>query len=102
MPSSFPKPGQRAFPVPPAILLPVLAGCRVPHRQQDCRRYRKLSGWASACGGSQPAQAQDKTMPRVVFCILLLQSLSLAQRPRILIVTDLEGAGGVNDADEQL
>ena len=27
---------------------------------------------------------------------------SLAQGARILIVTDLEGAGGVNDRDEQL
>src|SRR5947207_2509822 len=41
-------------------------------------------------------------MSRVVFCILLLGSVCLAQGPRILIVTDLEGAGGVNDADEQL
>ena len=41
-------------------------------------------------------------MTRIVFCILLLCSICLAQGPRILIVTDLEGAGGVNDADEQL
>jgi len=41
-------------------------------------------------------------MRRVIFCIFLLQSVCLAQGPRILIVTDLEGAGGVNDADEQL
>jgi D-amino peptidase len=43
-----------------------------------------------------------RTMPRIIFCILLLQSICLAQGPRILIVTDLEGAGGVNDPDEQL
>jgi D-amino peptidase len=41
-------------------------------------------------------------MTRIVFCFLLLRSIGLAQGVRILIVTDLEGAGGVNDADEQL
>jgi len=41
-------------------------------------------------------------MGRILFCILLLRSLSLAQGSRILIVTDLEGSGGVNDAEEQL
>jgi len=41
-------------------------------------------------------------MARVIFCILLLRSICLAQGARILIVTDLEGAGGVNDAEEQL
>src|SRR3954465_10036643 len=41
-------------------------------------------------------------MTRMVCCILLLCSVSLAQGARILIVTDLEGAGGVNDAEEQL
>src|SRR3989442_4422644 len=41
-------------------------------------------------------------MTRILFCILLLRSVCLAQGARILIVTDLEGAGGVNDADEQL
>ena len=34
--------------------------------------------------------------------ILLFCALSFAQGARILIVTDLEGAGGVNDRDEQL
>lgn len=41
-------------------------------------------------------------MMRMVFCILLLRSVCFAQGSRILIVTDLEGAGGVNDAEEQL
>src|SRR5437016_5326996 len=41
-------------------------------------------------------------MIKIVFSILLLYSVCFAQGPRILIVTDLEGAGGVNDADEQL
>src|SRR5260370_28409485 len=41
-------------------------------------------------------------MPRVIFCIFLLCSICFAQGTRILIVTDLEGAGGVNDAEEQL
>lgn len=35
-------------------------------------------------------------------CALLLGSACFAQGARIFIVTDLEGAGGVNDADEQL
>src|ERR1041384_3282073 len=38
---------------------------------------------------------------RVLICILLLCADSIAAS-RILIVTDLEGVGGVNDADEQL
>jgi D-amino peptidase len=41
-------------------------------------------------------------MTRFLFCALLLASACFAQGARILIVTDLEGAGGVNDADEQL
>ena len=41
-------------------------------------------------------------MKRIIFSILLLRSLCLAQGARIMIVTDLEGAGGVNDAEEQL
>jgi D-amino peptidase len=41
-------------------------------------------------------------MRRIVIGILLLSAVCLAQGPRILIVTDLEGVGGVNDADEQL
>ena len=41
-------------------------------------------------------------MTRVICCILLLCSACLAQGARILIVTDLEGVGGVNDAEEQL
>ncbi len=41
-------------------------------------------------------------MGRIVFGILLLAAACLAQGPRILIVTDLEGVGGVNDAEEQL
>jgi D-amino peptidase len=34
--------------------------------------------------------------------LLLLTSTLFAQGPRLYIVTDMEGAGGVNDADEQL
>ena len=41
-------------------------------------------------------------MPRILLCTLLFVSACLAAGPRILIVTDLEGAGGVYDADEQL
>jgi len=41
-------------------------------------------------------------MTRLVFAALLLAATCGAQGPRIFIVTDLEGAGGVNDADEQL
>jgi D-amino peptidase len=41
-------------------------------------------------------------MTRILCCILWFGSLCFAQGARILIVTDLEGAGGVNDADEQL
>jgi D-amino peptidase len=39
---------------------------------------------------------------RIVILALLLSSAALAAGPRILIVTDLEGVGGVSDADEQL
>jgi D-amino peptidase len=41
-------------------------------------------------------------MTRLLLGALLLGSACFAQGARILIVTDLEGAGGVNDADEQL
>src|SRR5213078_434737 len=41
-------------------------------------------------------------MKRILIGILLFVSSCLAQGPRILIVTDLEGVGGVNDPDEQL
>ena len=41
-------------------------------------------------------------MRRIVICALLFCSACFAEGARILIVTDLEGAGGVNDADEQL
>ena len=41
-------------------------------------------------------------MKRIVVFALLLCSTCLADGARILIVTDLEGAGGVYDADEQL
>lgn len=38
---------------------------------------------------------------RTLFFVLV-SSLCLAQGPKILIVTDMEGVGGVNNADEQL
>jgi D-amino peptidase len=41
-------------------------------------------------------------MNRVLAGLLLLSASCLAQGSRIFIVTDLEGAGGVNDPDEQL
>src|SRR5665213_2988104 len=41
-------------------------------------------------------------MKRILIGILVLCSACLAQAPRILIVTDLEGVRGVNDAEEQL
>jgi len=41
-------------------------------------------------------------MTRFLLGALLLGSACFAQGARIFIVTDLEGAGGVNDADEQL
>jgi D-amino peptidase len=43
-------------------------------------------------------------MKHLLACLLLLAFTftAYAQGPRILIVTDLEGVGGVNDADEQL
>jgi hypothetical protein len=47
----------------------------------------------------------DVAMKRRMLCLLLaVQGLCLAagSGARILIVTDLEGVGGVNNADEQL
>jgi D-amino peptidase len=41
-------------------------------------------------------------MKRIVIGFLLFSAVCLAQGPRILMITDLEGVGGVNDADEQL
>lgn len=41
-------------------------------------------------------------MKQLLAVLLLLGSAAFAQGPRVLIVTDLEGVGGVNDADEQL
>jgi D-amino peptidase len=39
---------------------------------------------------------------RTLICTLVLAATCLADGARILIVTDLEGVGGVNNADEQL
>ena len=41
-------------------------------------------------------------MKRFLTCLLLLASACEAQGARIFIVTDLEGAGGVNDPEGQL
>ena len=41
-------------------------------------------------------------MWRLIAGILFIAGVCLGQGPKILIVTDLEGVGGVNDADEQL
>src|SRR5436190_10655108 len=40
-------------------------------------------------------------MLRLLLCLLTTTAL-FAQGPKILIVTDVEGVGGVNSADEQL
>ena len=42
------------------------------------------------------------SMKRLLVFALLCVSACLAQGPKILIVTDMEGLGGVNDRDEQL
>src|SRR5215510_7511546 len=55
----------------------------------DCRRGAYV---CSTIGG----------MTRGLWCILLMAASCSGQGARILIVTDLEGAGGVTDADEQL
>ncbi len=39
---------------------------------------------------------------RFVSCLLAFAACALAQGPKILIVTDMEGVGGVNNAEEQL
>lgn len=49
---------------------------------------------ASACG--------LKRSLTLLVNLFLLASAGLAQGPRILIVTDLEGVGGVNDSEEQI
>lgn len=41
-------------------------------------------------------------MKRLLSVVLLFAAACMAQGPKILIVTDLEGVGGVNNADEQL
>ena len=41
-------------------------------------------------------------MKQLLVWVLLGASMGLAQSPKILIVTDMEGLGGVNDRDEQL
>jgi D-amino peptidase len=41
-------------------------------------------------------------VPRTIVALLFVAAACLAQGPRILIVTDLEGVGGVNNPDEQL
>ena len=41
-------------------------------------------------------------MTQTMFYVLLLSAAGFAQGPRILIVTDLEGVGGVNDAEKEI
>src|SRR5574340_943849 len=41
-------------------------------------------------------------IPRTIAVLLFAAAACCAQGPRILIVTDLEGVGGVNNPDEQL
>ena len=52
--------------------------------------------------GSHYVKATPSDMKHIIIFSLLLCSACFAQGARILIVTDLEGAGGVNNADEQL
>src|SRR5438034_7544840 len=42
------------------------------------------------------------SMVRLVWISLFLSTMCGAQKPNFLIVTDMEGVGGVNSADEQL
>jgi hypothetical protein len=60
---------------------------------------RILEWFSSAAAASEEVGGG---MTRILCCILWFGSICFAQGARILIVTDLEGAGGVNDADEQL
>lgn len=39
---------------------------------------------------------------RIAFATIILCAVCSAQKPKFLIVTDMEGVGGVNNADEQL
>jgi len=39
---------------------------------------------------------------QLIFWLAMASAFQVAERPRIMIVTDLEGVGGVNNADEQL
>src|SRR5215471_19193533 len=39
---------------------------------------------------------------RLVGIAAFLSAIGVAQKPRFMIVTDMEGVGGVNNADEQL
>ena len=41
-------------------------------------------------------------MLRLVLMSVLLSAICGAQKPKFIIVTDMEGVGGVNNADEQL
>ena len=41
-------------------------------------------------------------MKQLIFWLAMASAFQVAERPRIMIVTDLEGVGGVNNADEQL
>jgi len=41
-------------------------------------------------------------MKQLIFWLAMASGFQVAERPKIMIVTDLEGVGGVNNADEQL
>ena len=41
-------------------------------------------------------------MKQLIFWLAMVSGFQVAERPKIMIVTDLEGVGGVNNADEQL
>jgi D-amino peptidase len=41
-------------------------------------------------------------MKQLIFWLAMASGFQVAERPRIMIVTDLEGVGGVNNAEEQL
>src|ERR1044071_6275049 len=46
--------------------------------------------------------ANMTSMLRLLWISAFLCAICLAQKPKFLIVTDMEGVGGVNNADEQL
>src|SRR5258705_532039 len=73
---------------------------KINNRPACVRMILRILEWFSSTAVG--AKSAGGGMTRILCCILWFGSLCFAQGARILIVTDLEGAGGVNDADEQL